>query len=69
MQFEPAHGTWVLPADFRRHPMRAGRTVEALHRTIAFGLGGTPMPTWQGALPDRSLWALSYYVRSLTPSW
>ena len=52
----------------RRHPMRAGRSVDDLHRAIAFGLGGTPMPTWQGALPDRSLWALAYYVRSLTPS-
>jgi len=65
---EAAYGTWVLSPDFRRHPMRAGRSVDDLHRAIAFGLGGTPMPTWQGALPDRSLWALAYYVRSLTPS-
>lgn len=63
---EPAYGTWVLSPDFRRHPMRAGRTVDDLHRAIAFGVGGTPMPTWQGALPDRSLWALAWYVWSLT---
>jgi mono/diheme cytochrome c family protein len=66
---EAAFGAWVLSPDFRRHPMRAGRSVEDLHRVIAFGVGGTPMPTWQGALPDRSLWALAYYVRSLTPAW
>lgn len=65
--YEPAHATWVLAPDFRRHPMRAGARVDDLHRAIAFGLGGTPMPTWQGALPDRSLWALAHYVRSLTP--
>jgi len=65
--YEPAHATWALAPDFRRHPMRAGASVDDLHRAIAFGLGGTPMPTWQGSLPDRSLWALAYYVRSLTP--
>lgn len=65
--YEPAHATWALAPDFLRHPMRAGNTVGDLHRAIAFGLGGTPMPTWQGSLPDRSLWALAYYVRSLTP--
>lgn len=65
--YEPAHATWALAPDFRRHPMRAGANVDDLHRAIAFGLGGTPMPTWQGALPDRSLWALAHYVRSLTP--
>lgn len=68
-QYEPAYGTWVLPPDFRRHPLRAGRAVDDLHRAIAFGVGGTPMPTWHGALPDASLWALAYYVRSLTPAW
>ncbi len=65
--YEPAHATWALAPDFRRQPMRAGNSVDDLHRAIAFGLGGTPMPTWQGSLPDRSLWALAYYVRSLTP--
>ena len=68
-QRESAYDAWVLSPDFRRHPMRAGRTVDDLHRAIAFGVGGTPMPTWQGALPDRDLWALAYYVRSLTPAW
>lgn len=65
--YEEAHRAWALAPDFRRHPMRAGGSVDDLHRSIAFGIGGTPMPTWQGALPDRSLWALAYYVRSLSP--
>lgn len=67
--YESVYASWALAPDFRRHPMRAGRSVDALHRAIAFGVGGTPMPTWQGALPDRALWALAYYVRSLTPAW
>lgn len=66
--YEAAYGAWALSPDFRRHPLRAGAAVDDLHRAIAFGVGGTPMPTWQGALPDRALWALAYYVRSLTPA-
>jgi mono/diheme cytochrome c family protein len=66
--YESAYDAWALSPDFRRHPPRAGDSVDDLHRAIAFGVGGTPMPTWQGALPDRALWALAYYVRSLTPA-
>lgn len=38
---------------------------EDLYRTIAAGIGGAAMPTWKGALPEESLWALAYYVQSL----
>ena len=32
---------------------------------IASGIGGTAMPTWKNVLPDRDLWAMAHYVRSL----
>lgn len=48
-----------------------GRTYDAatqrmdLYRVIAGGVGGTSMPTWQGALSEESLWALTHYVQGL----
>lgn len=58
----------ILPPDFTFHTMRsvqAGTELPDLYRVIASGIGGTAMPTWQGALPDEMLWALAYYVNSL----
>lgn len=38
---------------------------EDLYRVIANGVGGTSMPTWQGALDEAALWALTHYVQGL----
>ncbi len=57
-----------LPPDLACDPLRtvfAGSELVDLYRTIASGVGGTTMLRWQGALPERDIWALSYYVRSL----
>jgi mono/diheme cytochrome c family protein len=55
----------LLPTDFTVHPVRTGADPKSLFRVIAAGIPGTAMPTWQGALPDRDLWALAHYVQHL----
>jgi len=59
------YGVDVVPPDFTFNPVRTGTSVEALHRVIAAGVGGTAMPTWNGVLPEADLWALAHYVRSV----
>jgi len=46
-------------------PFTPERQREELYRAIAGGIGGAGMPQWQGALSEKSLWALVYYVQSL----
>lgn len=67
-------GGFILPPDFMHNELRSIRndaqdpTVELgdLYRVIASGIGGTAMPQWKGSLPEEHLWAMAYYVRSLT---
>jgi mono/diheme cytochrome c family protein len=40
-----------------------GSSSEDLYRSIAAGIGGTAMPTWQGALSNKDIWALVHFVR------
>jgi cytochrome c oxidase cbb3-type subunit 2 len=54
----------IQPADLTR-PSKRGSTPEAIFNTLVTGLDGTPMPSYEGALPDEELWALSFYVASL----
>ncbi len=67
----------VFVPDFRRDLLRAGTSVEVLYRSIAAGITGTAMPTWVDSIETQSnagdqittrgdLWALAYYVQSLT---
>jgi len=53
--------------DFKVRALRTEGTPEMLYRSIAAGLGGTPMPTWQGAVSDEDLWAVVHYVCALLP--
>jgi hypothetical protein len=59
------YGVTLLPPDFTFHVLRAGDTPPDIYRSIAAGIGGTAMPTWKGVLPERDLWAMTHYVRSL----
>ncbi len=78
---EPSQMAKVLPPDFLVHRLRTvwplGEKVEGeeytlqrqredLYRVIAAGVGGAAMPTWKGAIPEENLWALAYYVQTLT---
>ena len=70
----------ILPVDFLSQKVKTAPPVgtmvdgveytpamqrEDLYRTIAAGIGGAAMPQWKGALPEESLWALTYYVQTL----
>jgi mono/diheme cytochrome c family protein len=58
-------GAPIRPPDFLSDRIKTGVEVGALARVIGSGVGGTAMPTWGGVLPDRQIWGLAYYVRSL----
>jgi mono/diheme cytochrome c family protein len=58
-------GTPIRPPDFLSDRIKTGIDVETLARVVSSGVGGTAMPTWGGVLPDRQIWGLAYYVRSL----
>jgi mono/diheme cytochrome c family protein len=59
------HPISFIPTDFLQQRVKNGTDPLALFRTIAGGIGGTAMPQWKGAIPDPSLWALAYYVKSV----
>jgi mono/diheme cytochrome c family protein len=54
----------LLPPDFLRHPMRSVNERADIYRVVAYGLQG-PMPGFPD-LPPEQLWAVAYYVDSLS---
>ena len=58
-------GTPIRPPDFFFDRIKTGFAIDSLAPVISSGVGGTAMPTWGGVLPDRQIWGLAYYVRSL----
>jgi mono/diheme cytochrome c family protein len=53
------------PPDFLREELKADADDADLYRTIAAGIGGTPMPSFHTRLPDKDLWSVVHYVRAL----
>jgi mono/diheme cytochrome c family protein len=56
--------------DLTRHTFRRPRApgsdrLTAIYTSLVTGLTGTPMPSYQGAAPERELWAVAAYVESL----
>jgi mono/diheme cytochrome c family protein len=62
---ESKNTLYLNPPDFTFHMVRSGITYSDLYRSIAAGLGGTPMPAWYGVLPEEDLWAMVHYVSYL----
>jgi mono/diheme cytochrome c family protein len=58
-------GQKVPPPDFRRVPVKSIYQLTDLYRVIAAGVGGTAMPSWDGALSGEEIWALALYIDSL----
>jgi len=65
-QLKDEWGDPIRPTDLTRRPFKGGSTPRDLFRTLVTGLGGTPMPSYREALTDEELWALVYYVLSLS---
>jgi len=53
------------PPDFLRDQLRCDLSDDDVYRTIAAGVGGTPMKGWLDLLPPEDIWALVHYVRDL----
>jgi mono/diheme cytochrome c family protein len=62
---ESKNTLYLTPPDFTFHTIRSGVSYADLYRTIAAGIGGTPMPAWFGVLPDEDIWAMVHYVSYL----
>jgi mono/diheme cytochrome c family protein len=63
---EDSWGDKILPFDFTSGPLKGGSTPEMIYRTFMTGLDGTPMPSYQEALPDeQDRWALVSYCLHL----
>lgn len=56
----------ITPIDLTLTPRKRANTPEDLFRILVTGINGTPMPSYAGVLPDEQMWALVYYVKSLT---
>jgi mono/diheme cytochrome c family protein len=56
----------ILPPDFLDDTLRSCEEKADLYRTVAAGVGGTPMPSWFKELPAVDLWAVVHYVEELT---
>lgn len=55
----------LTPPDFLTDTLRASHDPNDLFRTIAAGIGGTPMPSWYKELGASDLWSLVHYVEGL----
>jgi cytochrome c oxidase cbb3-type subunit 2 len=55
----------IRPADLARRPLKGGSSPLDLYRTLATGIGGTPMPSYFDSLEPGQIWALVAYLRSL----
>ena len=58
-------GNAILPSDLTLKPFKSGQRPEDLYRSIATGLDGTPMPSYEGALSPEERWALVGYIFSI----
>lgn len=55
----------IRPADLTRRPLKGRSTLLDLYRTLAAGIGGTPMPSYLDSLEPQQIWALVSYLQSL----
>lgn len=60
------YGFATMPPDFTWDLIRSAKTVEDIYVRLNAGVGGTAMPSWKGTLDDDEIWAVAYYVKSLT---
>ena len=55
----------IRPRDLTAGVFRAGGTGKDLWLTIANGIGGTPMPSYAGALTGEEMWDLVHFIEYL----
>jgi len=63
---EDSWGDKILAFDFTSGPLKGGSTAEMVYRTFMTGLDGTPMPSYQDAMPEeQDRWDLVSYCFEL----
>ena len=63
---EDDFGYPIRPADLTSGQFKSGPSVKDIFRTVTTGLSGTPMPSYGDAFSEEDLWALAYFVVSLS---
>jgi mono/diheme cytochrome c family protein len=72
-QLKDDHGRVAAPYDLTsvalRRPTAPGDDpIEQIYLSLLTGLSGTPMPAYEGAVPEEKLWAVATYVQSIRAS-
>lgn len=65
LQLKDSWGDQILPFDFTSGPLKGGASLREIYRTFVTGLDGTPMPSYQDALPEQDRWDLVSYCLEL----
>ena len=64
--YEDDWGYPIRPRDLTAGTFRAGAEGVDLYRTIAAGIKGTPMGSFEGALTPQEIWDLVHFIQSLS---
>lgn len=64
--YEDDWGYPIRPRDLTAGTFRAGAEGVDLYRTIAAGIKGTPMGSFEGALKPEEIWDLVHFIQSLS---
>lgn len=64
--YEDDWGYPIRPRDLSAGTFRAGAESVDLYRTIAAGIKGTPMGSFEGALKPEEIWDLVHFIQSLS---
>ena len=66
--YEMTQDDWgqpIRPANFLAGAIKGGCCGASIYRAVSTGLGGTPMPSFAGAMTEAERWDLAHYVLSL----
>ena len=63
--FNDDWGYPIQPRDLTTGVFRAGSESSDLYRSIVTGVGGTPMPSFDGMAPE-DVWAIVHFIQSLS---
>ena len=64
-EFADHWGYPIVPRDLTSGVFRAGATSADLYRSIATGVNGTPMPSFEGSIPPEDIWAMVHFIQTL----
>ncbi|MDO8519156.1 MAG: c-type cytochrome [Deltaproteobacteria bacterium] len=65
MSLKDRWGDRILPRDLTRGPLKWGTTPKEIYRSLALGIAGTPMPSYESKFTADQLWSLVHYLKSI----